>query len=193
MYHSFFIHSPVDGQLGCFHVQKSRNKTTIWPSNPTSRHILQGSQNWKRHMYSNVQFNSVQFSSFQSLSRVQLFTTPWITARQASLSITNFQSPSKPMSIESVMPSNHLILCRPLLLLPSIFPSIRVFSNESALHIRWPKYWSFSFNISPTSEHPDWSPLEWTGSISLQSKGLSRVFSNTTIQKHQFFGAQLSL
>ena len=138
-------------------------------------------------------FSSVQFSSFQSLSRVQLFTTPWITARQASLSITNFQSPSKPMSIESVMPSNHLILCRPLLLLPSIFPSIMVFSNESALHIRWPKYWSFSFNISPTSEHPDWSPLEWTGSISLQSKGLSRVFSNTTIQKHQFFGAQLSL
>ena len=95
-----------------------------------------------------------QFSSVQSLSRVQLFATPWTTARQASLSITNSQSPPKPMSIESVMPPNHLILCCPLLLLPSIFPSIRVFSNESALLIRWPKYWSFSFNISPSNEHP---------------------------------------
>jgi len=95
-----------------------------------------------------------EFSSVQSLSRVQLFATPLTAARQASLSITNSWSPPKPMSIESVMPSNHLILCRPLLLLPSIFPSIRVFSNESALCIRWPKYWSFSFNISPTNEHP---------------------------------------
>ena len=95
-----------------------------------------------------------EFSSVQSLSHVQLFATPWTAARQASLSITNSWSPPKPMSIESVMPSNHLILCRPLLLLPSIFPSIRVFSNESALCIRWPKYWSFSFNISPTNEHP---------------------------------------
>ena len=92
--------------------------------------------------------------SVQSLSRVWLFATPWITARQASLSTTNSQSLPKPMSIESVMPSNHLILCHPLLLLPSIFPSIRVFSNESALHIRWPKYWSFSFNISPSNEPP---------------------------------------
>ena len=97
--------------------------------------------------------SSVQFSSFQSLSRVQLFETPWITACQASLSIINSQSPPKPASIESVMPSNHLILCRPLLLLSLIFPSIRVF-NESALCIRWPKYWSFSFNISPSNEHP---------------------------------------
>ena len=92
------------------------------------------------------------FSSVQLLSCVQLFATPWTAARQASLSIINSQSPPKPMSIESVMPSNHLILCRPLLL-PSIFPSIRVFSTESALHIRWPKYWSFSFNISPSNEH----------------------------------------
>ena len=90
------------------------------------------------------------FSSVQSLNRVRLFATPWTAVRQASLSITNSQSLPKLMSIESVMPSNHLILCRPLLLLPSIFPSIRVFSNESALHIRWPKYWSFSFNISPS-------------------------------------------
>ena len=91
--------------------------------------------------------------SGQSLSRVQLFGTPWTTARQASLSITNYWSLPKLMSIETVMPSNYLILCRPLLL-PSTFPSIRVFSNESALCIRWPKYWSYSFNISPSSEHP---------------------------------------
>ena len=95
-----------------------------------------------------------QFSSVQSLSCVRLFATPWTTARQASSSITNSRSPPKPMSIESVMPSNHLILCCSLLFLPSIFPSIRVFPNESALCIRWPKYWSFSFNISPWNEHP---------------------------------------
>ena len=91
-----------------------------------------------------------QFSSVQSLSRVQLFVTPWTIARQASLSITNSRSLLQLISIESVMPSNHLMLCRPLLLLPSIFPSIWVFSNESALHIRWPKYWSFTFTISPS-------------------------------------------
>ena len=95
-----------------------------------------------------------QLSSVQLLSHVRLFATSWISAHQASLSITNSQSPPKPMSIVSVMPSNHLILCCPLLLLPSILPSIRVFSNESALCIRWPKYWSFSFNISPSNEHP---------------------------------------
>ena len=95
-----------------------------------------------------------QFSSVQSLSRVQLFATPQTAARQASLSITNSGSLLKPMAIESVMPSNHLIPCRPLLLLPSIFPSIGVFSNESALRMRWPKYRSFSFNISPSNEHP---------------------------------------
>ena len=132
------------------------------------------------------------FSSVQLLSHVQLFVTPWTAACQASLSIINSQSLPKLMFIESVMPSNHLILCCPLLLLPSIFPSIRVFSNESALCIRWPKYWSFSFNIS-LSNTQDWSPLGWTGWISLQSKGLSRVFFNTTVQKHQFFSAQLSL
>ena len=88
------------------------------------------------------------------LSRVQLFATPWTVAHQTSLSITNPQNPLKSMSIESVMPSNHLILCHPLLLLPSIFPSIRVFSNESIICIKWPKYWSFSFSISPSNEHP---------------------------------------
>ena len=94
------------------------------------------------------------FSSVQSLSSVWLFVTTWTAAPQASLSITNSWSPPKPMSIESVMPANHLILCHPLLLLHSIFPSIRGFSNESLLRIRWPKYWSFSFNISPCNEHP---------------------------------------
>ena len=94
------------------------------------------------------------FSSVQSLSRVRLFATPWIAARQASLSITNSQSSLRLTSIESVMPSSHLILCRPLLLLPPIPPSIRVFSSESTLHIRWPKYWSFSFSTSPSDEHP---------------------------------------
>ena len=94
------------------------------------------------------------FSSVQSLSCVRFFVTPWTAAHQASLSITNSYSLPKPMSIESVMPSSHLILCRPLLLQPSIFPSIRVFSSESTLHMRWPKYWSFSFSISPSNEHP---------------------------------------
>ena len=94
-------------------------------------------------------------------------------------------------SIKSVMPSSHLILCHPLLLLPPIPPSIRVFSNESTLRMRWPKYWCFSFSIIPSKKPQGWSS-EWTGWISLQSKGLSRVFSNTTLQKHQFFSAQLS-
>ena len=97
---------------------------------------------------------SVQFSSVQSLSGVWLFATPWIAARQASLSITNSRSSPKLTSIESVMPSSHLILCRPLLLLPPTPPSIRVFSNESTLRMRWPKYWSFSLSISPSNEHP---------------------------------------
>ena len=130
-------------------------------------------------------------SSVQSLSYVRLFATPWSTVHQASLSITNSQSLPKLMSIKSVMPSNHLILYCPLLLLPSVFPNIRVFSNESVLRIRWPKYWSIS--VSASNEYSglisfrmDWLDL-------LQSKGLSRVFSNTAIQKHQFFGTQLSL
>ena len=130
-------------------------------------------------------------SSVQSLSRVRLFATPWTTARQASLFINNSQSLLKLMSIELVMPSNHLILCHPLLLLPSIPPSIRVFSNESGLHIRWPKYWSFSFSISPSNEYSGLISfrMDWLDPF----KGLSSIFSNTTVQKHQFFGAQLSL
>ena len=141
-------------------------------------------------MESSMEPPSVQISSVQSLSRVRLFATPWTAARQASLSISNSWSLLKLMSIESVMPSNHL--CYPLLLLPSIFPSIKVFSNESVLCIRWPKDWSFSFTISPSHEHSglisfrmDWLDL-------LAAQGLSRVFFNTIVQKHQFFGAQLS-
>ena len=119
--------------------------------------------------------------------------TPWTVACQASLFITSSWSLLKLISIDLVMPFNHLILCRPLLLLPSIFLSIRVFSNESVLPIRWPKYSSFSFSISPSKEYSGLISLGWTGWISLQSKGLSRVFSNTTVKKHQFFSAQLSI
>ena len=130
--------------------------------------------------------------SVLSLSHVRLFATAWTAARQASLSITNSQSLLKLMSIVSVMPSNHHILCHPFLLPCSIFPSIRVFSNESVLCIRWPKYWSCSFSISPSNEYSGLISfrIDW---ISLLSKGLSKVFSNTTVQKHQFFSTQLSL
>ena len=117
--------------------------------------------------------------------------TPWTAAHQAPLFSTISQSLLKFIAIESVMLSNHLILCRPLFLLPSIFPSIRVFSNELLLHISWPKYWSFSFSISPSNEYSGLISLGLIGLILLQSTGLSRVFSNTTVQKHQFFGAQL--
>ena len=127
------------------------------------------------------------------LSHVQLFVTPRTSAYQAPLSFTIPQSSLKFMSIESVMPSNDLILCHPLLLLPSVFPSIRVFSSELALHTRWSKYWSFSFGISPSKEYSGLISLGLTGLISLLSKGFSRVFFSTTIQKHQFFGAQSSL
>ena len=131
--------------------------------------------------------------SVQSLSRVRLFVTPWTAARQASLSITNSRSLFTLMSIELVMPTNHLILCCSHFLLPSIFPSFRIFSSESVLCIRWPKYWSFSFSIFLLPMNiQDWFPLGLTGLISLQSKGLSRIFSSTTVQKHQFVGTQIS-
>ena len=133
------------------------------------------------------------FSSVQSLSCVRLFATPWIAARQVSLSITKSQSLLKLMSIESVIPSNHLNLCHPLLLPPSIFPSIRVSSNELVLHIRWPEYWNFSFSISPSNEYSRLISFRMDWLISPQSKGLLRVFSSITVQKHQIFSAQLSL
>ena len=131
------------------------------------------------------------FSSVQSLSYVRLFETPWIAAHQASLSITNSQSLLKLMSIESVMPSSHLILCRPLFLLLPIPPSIRVFSNESTLHIRWPKYWSFSFSISPSNEHPRLISfrMDWLDLLAVQ--GTLKSLLHTTVKKHQFFGTQL--
>ena len=130
---------------------------------------------------------------FHSLSRVQLFATPWTTARQASLSITNSRSPSKPIAIVSELPSNHLILCCPRLLLPSIFPSIRVFPMSQPFTSGGQRIGvSASTSVLPMNTQ-DWSPLGWTGWISLQSKGLSRVFSNTTVQKHQFFSTQPSL
>ena len=141
---------------------------------------------------------SVQFSSVQSLSRVRLFATPWTAAHQASLSITNSQSLPKLMSIELVMPSSHLILCRPLLLLPSIFPSIRVFSNESALPIRWPKDWSFSFNISPSNEHPGLVSfrMDWLDLLAVQGtlKSLLQHHSSkaSILRRSAFFIVQLS-
>ena len=139
-----------------------------------------------------LNYSSLPFSSVQSLSRVRLFVTPWISAHQASLSITNSRSSLRFTSIKSLMPSSHLILCRSLLLLPSIFPGIKIFSNEWALRIRWPKDWSFSFSVVLPMNIWGWFPLGWTVLISLQSTGLSRVFSNTTVQKHQFLGTQLS-
>ena len=141
---------------------------------------------------------SLSSCSVQSLSRVRLFATPWMAARKASLTITSSQSSPKFMSIESVMPSNHLILCRPLLLLPSIFPSIRVFSNESALRIRWPKYWSLSFNISPSSEHPglisfrmDWLDLLTVQGI-LKSLLQHHSLKASILRPSAFFTVQLS-
>ena len=136
-------------------------------------------------------------SSVQSLSCVWLFSVPWTTAHQASLSITNSRSLPKLMSIESVMPSNHLILCHPLLLLPSIFASIRVFSNESALRIKWPKYWSFSFNISPTNEHPGRiSLVDWLDLLAVQGtlKSLLQHHSSkaSILRCSAFFIVQLS-
>ena len=138
-------------------------------------------------------FESCQIISVQSLSCVQLFATPWTAAHQASLSITNSPSLLRLMSIEPVMPSNNLILCHPLFLLPSIFPSITVFSNESVLHIRWSKYWSFSFSISPSSEYSGLISFrtDWMDLLAVQ--GTLKSLLNTTVQKHQFFGAQPSL
>ena len=134
-----------------------------------------------------------ELRSVQLLSHVQLFASPWTAACQASLSITNSQSLLKLMSMKSVMPSNHLILCRSLLLPPSIFSSIRVFSNESVLSNSLPNFWSFSFSISPSNEYSGLTSfrIDWFDLLTV--KGLSRVFSNTTVQKHQFFGTQLSL
>ena len=154
-----------------YHVILLRKLTT----NPTQFQVY-GIELW----------SSVQFSCSVLSDSV----TPWTAVCQASLSTTSCRSLPKPMSVESVMPPNHLILCHPLFL-PSIFPIIRVFSNESALCIRWPKYWSFSFNISPSSENPELISfrMDWLDLLAVQGT----LKFNTTVQKHQFFGAQLSL
>ena len=150
-------------------------------------------------MNSHVQvFVQLKFSSVQSLSHVWLFATPWTAACQASLSIINSRSSLKLMSIQLVMPSSHLILCHPLLLLPSIFPSIRVFSSESVLRIGWPKYWNFSFNISPSSEHPGLISfrMDWLGLLAVQGtlkSLLQHHSSKASILRHSaFFVVQLS-
>ena len=163
------------------------------------------SNDWSREFYQvslrihmHAALGGAQFSSVQSLSRVWLFATPRTTARQASLSITNSRSPTKLMSMEPVIPSHHFILCHPSLLLPSIFPSIRVFSNESALPIRWPKHWSFSFNISPSNEHPTLiSPrMDWLDLLAVQGtvKSLLQHHSSkvSILQSLGFFMVQLS-
>ena len=175
-----------DGQGGRHAAVHGVAKSQTWLSNWTELNWGWGYHGFINHCLTERHFVVV----VQSLSRVWLFMIPRTIARQASLSIIIYWSLLKFRSIESVMPSNHLILCRPLLLPPSIFPNIRVFSNESALLIRWPQYWSLSFSISPSNEYSglisfriDWFDL-------LQSKGLTRVFSNTTVQKHQFFSIQ---
>ena len=160
--------------------------------------FLQIIQMTKRHIKICSTSLIIQFSSVQLLSRVRLFSTPWITAYQASLSITNSRSSLKLTSIESVVPSSHLILCRPLLLLPTIPPSIRVFSNESVLHMRWPKYWSFSFNISPSNKHPGLVSfrMDWLDLFAVQGtlKSFQQHHSSkaTSLRCSAFFTVQLS-
>jgi len=148
--------------------------------------------NFECYSFSTTCLLGTQFSSVQLLSRVRLFVTPWTAARQASLSITNSRSLPKLMPIELLMPSNHLVLCRPLLLLPSIFPSIRVFSNESALRMWWPKYWSFSFNISPSNEHPGLISfrMDWLDLLAVQGtlkSLLQHHSSKASILQHSAF------
>ena len=156
---------------------------------------------WKDKWINKIEYIHITygiFSSVQSLSRVQLFATPRIVARQASLSITNSRSLLKLMPIESVMPSSHLILCHPLLLLPSIPPSIRIFSNESTLHMRWPKYWSFSFSIGPSNEHPGliFFRMDWLDLLAVQGtlKSLLQNHSSkaSIFRNSAFFTVQLS-
>ena len=152
----------------------------------------------KKHVKTCSTLLIIQFSSVQSLSRVQLFATPWIAARQASLSITNSRSSPRLTSIDSVMPSSHLILCRPLLLLPPIPPTIRVFSNESTLHMRWPKYWSFSFSIIPSKEIPGVISfrMHWLDLFEVQGtlKSLLQHHSSkaSILRRSAFFTVQLS-
>ena len=168
--------------------EKTNLRLNLWPERKMCEKYYkpQGiiQRNWNhggKYEILRAGLGELQFSSVQLFSHVWLLATPRIVARQASLSITNSSSLLKLMSIESVMPSNHLILCRPLLLLPSIFPGIRVFSNESALCIRWPKYWSFSFNISSSNEHSGLISFRMEWLDLLLSKGFLRIFCNITV------------
>ena len=168
-----------------------RNLTNIWE--PLHNQIMSHGAGKLMIDQAKILDMSFQFSSVQPLSHVWLFVTPWIAAWQTSLSITNTQNLLKLMSIKSVMLSNHLILCHPFLLLPSIFPIIRVFTNESVLCIRWPEYWSFSFNINPSKEYL-WLisfRMNWLDLLAFQ--GILQIFHNTTVQRKKFFSAQLSL
>ena len=169
----------------------------------THSSILAGESHGQRRLagyspWGHKESDTVQFSSVQLLSHVRLFATPWTAACQAFLSITNSRNLPIPMSIESVMPSNHLILYHPLLLLPSIFPNIRVFANESALCIRWSKYWSFSFNISPSTEHPGLITfrMDWLDLLAVQGtlkSLLQHHSSKASILRHSaFFIVQIS-
>ena len=155
--------------------------------------VLEKCSGWGLIMEPDGPYSCYQFSSVVSLSHVRLCAPPWPAAHQASLSITNYQSLLKPMYIDSMMPSNHLILCCPLFLLPSIFPSIRVFSNESLLLIRWPEYWSFNFKISPSNEHPGLISfrMDWLDLLAVQRTLKSLLQHHSS--KHHFFSAQLSL
>ena len=167
--------------------------STMAPFGPGAKSLsLPFSTIYSSHLSSIFSPGNTPMIAFSSVTQsCPTLCNPWTSAHQASLSITNFQSLLKLMSIKSVMPSNHLILCRPFLLLPSIFPNLKVFSSESVLSIRWPKHWSLASSLVLLMNIQDRFPLGWTVWICLQSKGLSRVFSNT-IQKHQFFGIQLS-
>ena len=194
------LENPIDRGAWGATVPADHRVRHDWAINTFSDLIFPSSLKTVSPVKSHLRFRGLQhvnprgayFSSVQLLSHVWLFGTLGTSAHQGSLSITNSRSPPKPMSIESVIPSNHLILCHPFLFLPSIFPSIWVFSKESALHIRWPKYWSFSFNISPTNEHPGLISfrMDWLDLLAVQETLKSLLQHHSS--KHQFFGPQLS-
>ena len=168
----------------------------LWTEEPSGLQPMESQEvghSWATFTFIAVSFYLERFSSVQPLSHVRPFATPWTAACQAFLSITNFQSLLKHVSIELMMPSNHLIFCHPLLLPPAIFPSIRVFSNESVLCIRWPKYWSFSFSISPSDEYSGLISfrMDWLDLLAVQ--GTLKSFLQYHSSKASFFGTQLSL